>query len=366
MEEHESVMDIFKKKFANIKKTNEEIEKCKEFALKKEQEKQESMTIKEWFIEKFKSGKNSVEAICEFHKLNEKTLIKIIKNTRKNKNKNYDIPAEIKKKFENFWNIERKELEKKYINSKIQMPINKNKPVIFLNPGFGFEDEGASVGKDTTRDLNAIICEKILNVIKNKDYEIYLAFNLKYAGIDIKKHKNVHILFDKRPPILGDSGEAKMYEASSSCMRAVAEKILKHKNSKFFSLCLHHDYSDNKKDVGFKVYYQADKYTSKIFRKNSKNLSMKLCKNCKDIYKVSENEGNEIRNHIIEENWAMANLGEMALKKEFENSNAGAVVIYFGYISNKAQLEKLKQECLQEKTAKAVSTSLCNFLYDLE
>ena len=321
----------------------------------------DDFTTKDWFIEKFKAGEKSIFAMNDFHKLDEEFLMNIFTNSKNNPEKTYEIPSEIEAKFNYFWEDERKKLEKIFINSKIKNILKAKKPTLFLNPGFGFEENGAVVGQDTSKILNAIICGKIVEELinSNKDYEIYLAFNLKYAGIDIKKAKNVHILFDKRPPILGDSGLGKVFEASSSCMRTVAERLLKiNKNIKFLSLCIHHDFSDNANDCGFKSYYQADSNTSKKFQKNSKLACEILYQNCGDIYSIPENEGTEINNHIIEENWAMANLGEIGKKEKYKDINAAAVVSYLGYMSNESQLNKLKQEDLQNEFVKTAIKSI--------
>ena len=142
-------------------------------------------------------------------------------------------------------------------------------------------------------------------------------------------------------------------------MRVVFEELANlNKNIEFLSLCIHHDYSDNSQDVGFKAYYENDSYTSQKFVENSKTSCETIDKYCRNVYYVNKNEGTEISNHIIEEDWAMANLGEIGKDEKYKNVNAGATVLFLGYMSNPAQLEKLKKPSLQNDFAKQIEMSL--------
>ena len=300
----------------------------------------------------------------DFEKTDAKTRNKYFEGQKINTKESYYLDDNMKDLFNYFWNYSIKIIEPEIAESKVDLiiPENyKNKKVIFINPGFDFDEKGAVEGKYTSRDMNAKLCKLIIDeLLKEKDLEVFVAFNLEYAGCTLPKHERLHII-DKikgRPSLFGQTG--KIYETSAMYMRALAKKVLEEKSNKFISICLHHDSSSTKSDVGFKAYYQVDEKTSDVFQKNSKRLCELLCKKCKDIFKIpAKADGKEIKNNIIREDWAMANIGDIGVIPEFlPNNRIGVSVLYPGYLSNKAQLKQLLKKSLQknfaEKTQEAV------------
>ncbi len=371
--------------------------RTKQTAMKNE----EHLTIKRWFINKFKENsdiKNLAETfnnmtekekknennkqmkkiktsfyklIKEYQKISGKEASKISKTTNKFTKESFVLPDYLKPLFREFWNKDYIEnAEDEFIQSKIPKKNNKNNPTLYICPGFGFEEEGAVHGKITTKQLNAIMTHKIIKELLNEGIEIYTPFNLDYANLKLPKHKNLHVIFKERPQIIGKTRSGKIFEATTKIMRNVMKKTLdENKNSKFCSLGVYHDSSSDKEIVGCKAYRQVDENTYECIQKESEKFEKYLIKNLynkdgKEIYGVSEEEGKQLSKNlqIRKEDWAIANDGGKLPYKMSSKFKGALVALFLGNANNKAQLKKLTNKKLQDKAAKGISKAIIKYL----
>ena len=296
------------------------------------------------------------------------------------KEKKIETNTPEKKRIEKIINlIQKKEskLIKKQINSPSQK--NKNKPIVIVNPGHGFEDPGCVVDNPYFKTDNKItktfkektIEEKFLNQLLSYDlvlnllkngFEVYLAFDFvdlfKKSGLKLPKNNpSLHILFKNRPPVRGRMNPCpcRIADASGKCIseifKFVENDYLKKYNKipKICSVCIHHDYSFEKKGHGFVPFYRnPDKVTSKKFSKNSKKLAIKLLKHCKDVNKVKS--GTDI-SQVKKEEWVVCAPG-----KEVEN--AAAVLIEVGRLTNPEELKQILNPKKRTEMANAIKNAI--------
>lgn len=361
----------------------------------------EHLTIKRWFINKFKkdpdikrlaktyndmtdSEKNNknnknmkkiktsfYKLIKEYQKIGGEKISKISETTNKYTKESFILPDYLKPLFREFWkNDYIEKAEEEFILSKIPKKNNKNSPVLYISPGFGFEEKGAVHGKVTTRQLNAVMTYKIIKNLLDEGIEIYTPFKLKYANLELPEHKNLHVIFNERPPIIGKSRTGKIFEATTKIMRNVMKKTVdENSNSKFCSLGVYHDSSSDEEVVGCKVYHQVDENTFECIQKESEKFEKYLIKylknkNGKEIYGVSEEEGNQLskKAQFRQEDWALGNDdGKLPYKIAFKFKGA-MVVLFIGNTNNKAQLKKLTNKKLQDKAAKGIAKAIIKYL----
>jgi len=346
----------------NIKnyKINDEYEKLKKEIFN------DHITTKQFFISMASVGESFKDAYDMYIDLDEKYKEKLRENDKNYPTTSYEMSDSLRKKVIRFWDKDGLDkIENEYLLKIIPLP-KENKKVIFLAPGFGFEEKGALSydEKYTTRDLDAKYCYILAQeLLQNKEYEIYLPFDLKYAGLELPNNDRLHVIFEGRPPIIGKSRKNKIVDASSSCMRATAEKILKNvRESDFVSLAIYFDQDDNEKTIGFKSYYQVDEKTSKKLQKNSKKFCDVLFEKCKDVFNVKEgNDAIEIKNHTIREDWLMANLGDFGEDDRYKDRNVALAVTFLGYVSNKKELEQIVSENKQKDMAIAIKNAFDEF-----
>ena len=391
-----AILNILNYSFSFNKNLNVQA-RTKSTAIKNE----EHLTIKRWFINQFKkdpdiknlaktfnnmtdeekANKNNKnmkkiktsfnELIKEYQKIGGKKVSEISETTNKFTKESFVLPDYLKPLFREFWKNDYIEnAEEKFVLSKIPKKNNKNNPVLYITPGFGFEEKGAVHGKVTTKQLNAVMTHKIIKNLLDEGIQIYTPLNLKYADLELPKHKNLHVIFNERPPIIGKSRSGKIFEATTKIMRNVMKKTLdENKNSKFCSLGVFHDSSSDKKVVGCKVYYQVDENTYDNIQKESEKLGKLLInhlynKNEEEIYGVPEEKGNQLskKSQVRKEDWALANDGEKLPYKISQNFKGALDVLFLGNTNNKAQLKKLTNKKLQDKAAKGISKAISKYL----
>ena len=263
-----------------------------------------------------------------------------------------------------------KNKEEQYVRNYISVPTkeNKNKPIVIINPGHGFEDPGA-IEKDSTgkkieeKILNAKISSILVKYLLQKNFEVYLVFDLKYAGINLpKENKSLHILFDNRPPIKGNGEKKRMADASAFCIKNIIKKLKENnKDAKIASVCIHHNTTfknDPSKPCGLIAFYSVGPTTSSNFEKNSKTLCEKFLKNCKNIYKPPN--GRDV-SRLATNDWVVCGFGSNNEKKEKKFDDEAAVLLELGFMCNKEELKNMLNSKKNKEMAKAMTKSLCEY-----
>ena len=354
----------------------------------------EHLTIKRWFIDEFKKNPNlkslansynnmtykekqnknnktmkKIRAafhklINKFQELDEKEILKIFKSGKKFTKESYLMPDYLKALFKEFWDGNYfEEMEDKLVWSKIPKKNKKDSPVIYVCPGFGYEEEGALHKECNSKKLNAIMTHKVIKELLDNNFEVYTPFDLSYAGLKLPENKNLHVIFDERPPIVGKSRMGKIFEATTKIMRKVFEKTFKeNKKSKFCSICIHNDSSSDREVVGSKAYYEVDENTSNLVQKNSKKLAKFIIKHEGGVFDVPKSKGIKLQKNIFMEDWAITSFGLKGIEKEFLKADAAAIDYFIGNMNNKAQIKKLLSKNLQNKTAKNIVLAIKEYL----
>ena len=265
---------------------------------------------------------------------------------------------------------------KKMVQPLIGLPTeqNKNKPVVILNPGHGFEDPGCSVknpyfnklkdlipNKETIQEkvLNQLICYELTLSLLKEGFEVYLVFDfadIKDLGINLPKdNPSLHILFKERPPKnykYSANNDKRIAFASAFCIKQIFEKLIKNNNNaKIVSLCLHHNASGAKEPHGFQPFYCNDSAVSETFKKNGQNLCNIILKNCKFIYNYDKNlKWSGVRT----EQWAVCRFG-----KDFTpGKHAAALLLELGFVTNDNELKEILNTNKKKEMANAITNSL--------
>ncbi len=317
--------------------------------------------------------------------LNKERIKKDKKMSEKRKKELEDQNKKLKNEIKYFDEVYRliQKYEVEYIlKDKIKEILPKDpkklEKVAFINPGHGFEDKGAIYnfnGKEIKEcNINAKISKKIIEKLLHNDFQVYVVCNLKYSGIDLNKlpnKKNLHIIFEGRPPIIGNIEKFRVVDAYAVCMKTLIKEMQKiTKKAKVNCLCLHHDYSSDSKFFGSVIFYEITKKTSKQLVENSKTFAEILFKNFKVPHKkliklvnkngIKLNKSYDISKVKIED-WAMCHLGEENEIKLKEFVNHALVFVEEEYLSNPHILKAFLNDKIQEAFAKAIAMSFCEY-----
>ena len=314
------------------------------------------------------------ERIKKDKKMSEKTK-------RELKEQNKILKSEIKY-FDEVYKLIQKYEVKYILEDKIKKILpedpEKLKKVAFINPGHGFEDSGAIYNfkgeKIKECDINAKVSKKIIEKLLHNNFQIYVVCNLKYSDIDLNElqnNKNLHIIFEGRPPIIGDIKKIRVADAYAVCMQTLIREMQKKtKKAKVNCLCLHHDYNPDSKLFGSVVFYEITEKTSKQVVENSKIFAEILFKNLqvphKQLLKKAKKNGakldksNDISKIKIED-WAMCHLGGEDEKRVKKFVNHALVLLEEEYLSNPYILKTFLDDETQEAFAKAIAMSFCEY-----
>ncbi len=255
--------------------------------------------------------------------------------------------------------------ERKYTRKLIKLPkeSNERKPIVIVNPGFGFDEPGA-VTRDEHgkliegKNLNANMAGKLTRELLREGFEVYLVYDLKYYGIELpKKDPSLHILFKGRPPIEGERDNCRMADASAFGIKQIMIKVKENnENADIASVCIHHNWYSKKYFSGFISFYRVGKTTSENFEKNSKNLAERFAKNCKNIY----NNKSDLKT----DDWVVCGFGSSNEKEEKVFDDEAATFLELGFMSNPAELKKILNPDLQDLMAKKIAHSLYDYFVD--
>ena len=247
----------------------------------------------------------------------------------------------------------------------INSPIGEN--VVILNPGHGFEENGATVTNPTEpqttvkeKVLNEKITYELTKLLLKLNFDVYLVYDLKDYNFTLPKNNpRLHILFEKKPKV---GKNIKMCQISAYYIREIMKKINNvNKNSKTTSVCLHHNHcgKGNPKSFGFISFYRNDKFVSENFANNSKNLANCFLKHCKNIYDIKEGVDNSkiLSNH----KWLVCAFGSENERNEKLYDSQAAVLLELGFMSNTEELKKILDDEYRKKMAEALARALCEY-----
>lgn len=254
----------------------------------------------------------------------------------------------------------------KIVNSLISLPTeeNKNKPVVILNPGHGFEDPGCTKldsNKNLIKEsyLNQKICYELTLKLLNAGFEVYLVFDLvelKEKGLNLpKNNSSLHILFESRPPKnykYNSKNLNRMADASAFCIKQIFKKIYENnKEVKIVSICLHHNSANSKEPHGIQPFYCNGSDVSETFKKNGHLLCEIILKNCKHIYNLDKNMN---WSKIKTQNWVVCIQG-----KNFNaGKHAASLLVELGFLTNQNELTQILDTNKQIEMSQAITQSL--------
>lgn len=326
--------------------------------------KKELMTTKKYILKEIRSKKKDEEIVKNYFKLPREEINDIIKNDEKN---NINIIC-TDKETERINSIEGtiKSKEKELVTALMTFPDsnNKDKPIVILNPGHGFKETGA-MAKDEKgnsikeSELNAKIVYYLTLLLLKQDFEVYLVFDLRYAKIKLPKHPSLHILFNTRPPIIGEERKNRMCDASAFSIKQIITLLKeKNKNSKIASVCIHHNTAANTDAYGFISFYTKNYKTCENFEKNSNRLAKICFKYCKKVFKPKN--GTDC-GKVKTDNWLVCHFGSKKERTEKKFNDEAAVLLELGFMSNKEELKKILDKKYKKRMAKALTVSLCKY-----
>ncbi len=267
--------------------------------------------------------------------------------------------------------------------TEISPPISDN--VVILNPGHGFEDDGATVintntaenkANDTKDNKNVtnqnpqeLVREKVLNAktvydltlkLLNLKFDVYLIYDLKNFGLELPKNNpQLHILFENKPPV---DKKLKIVEISAYYIKEIIKKIKNVNNkAKTVSVCIHHNHcgNGNPNSFGFISFYRNDEFVSQNFSNNSKILSEMFLKHCKNIYGATQ--GSNCSTVNSSKKWLVCSFGSNNEKNEKLYDSEAAVLLELGFMTNPEELKKILNDENRNKMADALSNALCEY-----
>lgn len=350
-----------------MKNKEQSTRKNLELEKKLEKVRNEKTTTKKLILDLINKKLNPDQIVKKYYEMPVEVIGEILKNDKINKEKLNISKNQLDEINKIINKIKEKEVE--FVEKFIELPKkeNKDKPVVIINPGHGFEDSGAETKHENKtieeKNLNAKISYKLAKLLLKQNFEIYFVFNLKYANISLPKdNPSLHVLFEERPPIRGLGDKGRMVDASAFCIREIIKKLKQNnKDAKIISVCLHHNsippsVKDN--PFGFISFYRISENTSKNFEKNSKNLAEKFLKNCANVYEVKNGKDCSA---LKTEDWLVCGFGSKNEKKEKKFDDEAAVLLELGFITNKEELNNILDPKMNKKMAKALTKAICEY-----
>lgn len=337
----------------------------------------------------------------DYRKINEDKAKK--KEDEANKKKDKSNEKEQKRVEDILKKIKEKEAE--FVKKHIELPRkeNKNKPIVIVNPGFGFNEPGAVVSNpnykknivkklkkpdlrkmdislfqnvEETRENFKKIPGKIFNQLMSYElvlkllkanYEVYLVYDFVdlFETLNLKLPKDnpsLHILFNTRPPIkgYGNPSPCRVADADAFCISEIFKYLEEKYNKKYkkdpkmCSVCIHHDSSSNIKARmhGFVPFYRKpDKITSATLSKNSKKLAQIMLNHCKNVNKLT---GGKDVSRVATEEWVVCGPGK-------EVKNAAAILIEVGHLENPSELKLMLNPKKREQMAIAMEKAIAEY-----
>ncbi len=317
----------------------------------------EKITTRKYILNLMRSGKNDGEIVNSYFGMPPQEISEIVINDKEKaeieKVTNLTADKNEQLRINNLENLINNE-EKNYIKRLTTLPTDKNNLSVMLIPGHGFEDEGATFNNGTIKEkfLNQLISFELAISLLNKGYEVYMPYDLEEHGLVLPyENPKLHIIFKKcRPPITGYKNKngkynRRMAEATSRIMLTVAEKLKENNpNARFVSICLHHNFADNKNIRGFIPYFRGDAPADYI--QKSKKLGEILLNNCRNIYQSPGIDASKVAGNIF----LVTQPGPEV-----------ALLVELGFGSNDAELQHALNPIKRQEMAAALEKSITEY-----
>ena len=317
----------------------------------------EKITTKKYILNLMRSGKNDGEIINSYFEMPPQEIATIIMNDKEKAEieKVFNLTADKNEQsriinLENAINNE----EKNYIKRLTTLPTDKNNLSVMIIPGHGFEDTGAIYKKGTINEkyLNQLISYELAISLLEKGYEVYIPYDLEEHGLVLPyENPKLHILFRNcRPPITGNrckngNYNRRMAEATTRIMLSVAEKLKENNpNSRFVSICLHHNSAKNKNIRGFIPYFRGDAPADYI--QKSKKLGEILLNNCRNIYQSPGVDASKVAGNIF---------------LVTQEGPEVALLVELGFGSNETELQHALNSNKRKEMAAALEKSITEY-----
>ncbi len=319
--------------------------------------KTEKTTTKKFILNLIRNGKNDAEIINSYFEMPPQEISEIIMNDKINldggKISNLTKDKNEQTRINNLENLLNNE-EKNYIKKLTPLPTDKNNLSVMIIPGHGFEDDGATFNNGTIKEkfLNQLISYELAISLLEKGYEVYMPYDLEEHGLVLPyENPKLHIIFKKcRPPITGYKNKngtynRRMAEATTRIMLTVAEKLKENNpNARFVSICLHHNFADNKNIRGFIPYFRQD--ASADYIQKSKKLGEILLNNCRNIYQSPSIDASKVAGNIF----LVTQPGPEV-----------ALLVELGFGSNDAELQHALNASKRKEMAAALEKSITEY-----